>query len=452
MMVSTLSQAAEMMHGTLVGGDATFRGVSTDTRTLRAGELFVALEGPSFDGREFLSVAAERSAAGAVVRGSTQTAIANISVADTRVALGDLAAAWRRKMPARVVGLTGSNGKTTLKEMIRNCLSQVGRTLATAGNLNNDIGVPLMLLRMSADDEYGVFEMGANHAGEIAYLTNLVEPQVVAITNAAAAHLEGFGSLDGVARAKGEILQVEPRPQFAVLNADDAYFEFWRSLADDVVILGFGTSVRADVRATDIETTAVGSTFSLTLPDVTIRVELALPGRHNVLTAAAAAGVALALGVDSEQIRAGLAAIRPVEGRLKPLSLGERLTIYDDSYNANPASVIAAAEFLAAQPGESWFVLGDMAELGADAADLHAAAGEAIRAAAVDRMFCTGELARHSADGFGEGAQWFATQEALVTAIRAAIDAASDVNVLVKGSRSTGMERVVEALINGGGR
>lgn len=443
MMVGTLAQAAETMHGELIGADASFSGVSTDTRTLQAGELFVALHGPNFDGRDFLAAAAQKRAAAAVVTGSVRTALPNISVPDTRVAIGQLAAAWRRRMPARVVGLTGSNGKTTLKEMLASCLSRVSNTLATEGNLNNEIGVPLMLLRLSAEHEYAVLEMGANHAGEIAYLTNLVAPQVVAITNAAAAHLEGFGTIDAVAKAKGEILSGPIRPDFAILNADDAYFDLWRSLARGVSVLSFGVNNAADIHATGVRTTASGVEFKLTLPAGPIDVALPLAGSHNVSNAAAAAAIATALGVKPALIREGLNAVAPVAGRLRRLAAIAGATLFDDSYNANPASVIAAAEFLATQPGESWLVLGDMAELGDGAAELHAAVGTAARDAGITRLFATGELSRRTADAFGQTAQWFDSMDTLIRELKQSLIECADANVLVKGSRSMRMERVV---------
>ena len=446
MMVGTLAQAAETMRGTLTGRDVEFRGVSTDTRTLRPGELFVALQGPNFDGRDFVAVAADKRAAAAVVSAPVDTPLASISVPDTRLALGELAGAWRRQMPARIVGVTGSNGKTTLKEMLRRCLSLEAATLATEGNLNNDIGVPLMLSRLSPEHVYAVLEMGANHAGEIAYLTEMVAPQVVAITNAAAAHLEGFGSIEGVARAKGEILQGTTRPDFAILNADDPYYDLWASMAGDVSIMSFGVCDAADVRATNIRLSASGSRFTLTLADAEIRVSLPLAGLHNVTNAAAAAAVACVLGIDPALIRDGLNTVKPVSGRLRRLPAIADATLFDDSYNANPASVGAAAEFLAAQPGEGWLVLGDMAELGDAAAALHASVGDAARDAGVERLYATGDLSRRAVEAFGDGGYWFDSVDALIDALRSSLAEGGRPNVLVKGSRSMRMERVVAGL------
>jgi len=443
-MMTMLSSAAGSMHGRLLGGDRIFDGVSTDTRTLRSGELFVALQGPNFDGCDYVSQASEKGAAAAVVRAKVDGDIAQITVADTTLALGQLGAAWRRDQSAIVIGITGSNGKTTLKELTAACLSQAAPTIATEGNLNNEIGMPLMLTRIDASHRYAVLEMGANHASEIDYLTSLAEPDVVAITNAAAAHLEGFGTIDGVARAKGEILCGKSRPGVAILNVDDEYFDFWSAMATDIDVVGFGIDTQADVCASDIVADSGGSNFRLHLFDSQINVRLSLPGRHNVRNACAAAAIATALGVAPEQIQSGLESVRPVAGRLQPKRGLSGARLFDDSYNANPLSVAAAAEFLAALDGQSWLVLGDMGELGVEAARLHREVGVAVRNAGVDRLFATGELSRNVTEAFGDNASWFDSIDTLIDALRVSVT--SDVNLLVKGSRFMGMERVVEAL------
>lgn len=444
MMVSTLSNAASYMNGTLHGDDVTFRGVSTDTRSLKAGELFVALQGPNFDGTAFLEQAVRLNAAGAVIGRQVDVDLPTIVVDDTTSALGELAASWRAQMPATVIGVTGSNGKTTLKELLASCLAMSAETLATHGNLNNEIGMPLMLLRMSERHRFAVIEMGANHPGEIAYLTALAAPRIVAITNAAPAHLEGFGSVEGVARAKSEILVGEPRPEFAILNADDDYFDFWASMCGDSEVISFGLSAEADVRASHISATDDGSDFTLHMPDTHADVRLALAGKHNVLNACAAAAIAGSLGIDIDQIRRGLEAVVPVGGRLQAVQSASGAILFDDSYNANPVSVQAAAEFLATQEGTSWLVLGDMAELGGDAELLHAHTGWVIREAGVENLLATGSLARHVVKSYGENGRWFETIEELNKELQASVGE-GDV-VLVKGSRSMGMERVVEAL------
>ena len=443
-MMATLSAAAESMHGILRGADRDFAGVSTDTRSLAAGELFFAISGPNFDGANFLAEARVGGAAGAVVPTLVAEDIAQIEVDDTRLALGRLGAAWRSQQSALVIGITGSNGKTTLKELTAACLSQSAPTLATKGNFNNDIGLPLMLLDIDDAHRYAVLEMGANHAGEIAYLTSLASPDVVVITNAAAAHLEGFGSIEGVARAKAEILQGDKRPVFAILNADDEYFEFWSSLVADAEMLSFGLGDTADVRAEDIVAEARATRFRLRVSGTDHLVQLPLVGEHNVRNACAAAAIATALEVPPAEIVAALRTAQPVTGRLEPLAGLQGSTLYDDSYNANPVSVTAAGRFLAGLSGESWLVLGDMAELGDEAPRLHRELGEALRLAAVDRVFATGELSRETVAGFGSGAHWFESVDALAQTIAQSL--AGNVNVLVKGSRSMHMERVVDAL------
>ncbi|MEQ8205697.1 MAG: UDP-N-acetylmuramoyl-tripeptide--D-alanyl-D-alanine ligase [Woeseia sp.] len=444
MIESTLMQAANTLQANLRGADAAFRGVSTDTRSLSSGELFVALQGPNFDGAVFASKAEEAGAAGIVVQTDVDTSLPSIKVDNARMALGRLAAEWRAQLPTTVIGVTGSNGKTTLKELIASCLNPVSSTLATQGNLNNDIGLPLMLLRLSGEHRFAVLEMGANHAGEIAYLTSLAMPSIVVISNAGPAHLEGFGSIDGVAHAKGEILQGSPRPVTAVLNADDQYFDLWSTMADDLAIVSFGYSESATVRVLNVKSGAESSAFDLQLPGARISVELPLPGAHNILNACAAAAVVHAAGLTPAQIRNGLQSARPVEGRLRPVAGVRGLRLFDDTYNANPASVVAAAKYIAAQDGTSWMVLGDMGELGADAINMHRAVGEEIRKAGVARLLATGELSQHAVDAFGINGAWYDSVESLIAELQASANGAA--NVLVKGSRTMRMERVVTAL------
>lgn len=446
MIEGTLAAAAHIMNGTLLGTDRSYAGVSTDTRMLAQDELFFALQGPNFDGGAFVSAAAERSAAAAVLCEAVDVDIPQITVDDTRLALGTLAASWRQRMPAKVIGITGSNGKTTVKAILANCLSQSAETLATRGNLNNDIGMPLMLLSLSENHRYAVIEMGANHPGEIAYLTSLARPDVVLITNAAPAHLEGFGDLDGVASAKGEILQGDVSPVFVVLNADDPYFAYWNSLLSGDTVISFGVEANASVFATDVEADGDLMIFSLHIHAEEIPIRLPLAGIHNVSNACAAAAVLHGLGMDGKQIRQGLESVQAVSGRLQPVERITSVTVYDDSYNANPQSVIAAAEFLAAQPGHNWLVLGDMGELGEDEVLLHKAVGRAAKRLGIDRILATGKLSKNTVKTFGNGAQWYESIDGLVEELQRT--ATEDTNILIKGSRFMEMERVVEALIN----
>lgn len=449
MIVASLSQAATVMQGSLTGPDATFRGVSTDTRSLREDELFVALKGPNFDGTAFVRDAADKGAAGAVVSEPVDSSLAQITVADPLLALGDLAADWRRQLPVRIAGLTGSNGKTTLKEMLASCLSLEATTFATVGNFNNEIGVPLMLLRLSPEHRYAVIEMGANHAGEIAYLTDRVAPEVVALTNAGPAHLEGFGSIEGVARAKGEILQGSPRPEFAVLNADDDYFSYWQGLVEDLRVISFGVTESADIRVVEARPVDGALEVDLSIYGEVRHVSLGFEGRHNALNAAAATAAATAMGLSPETIIDGLAAARPAAGRLRVVPGIKGIRLIDDSYNANPSSVMAAARVLGEQEGDAWLILGDMAELGPEADEFHRQVGEHARSAGIDRLYCAGPHSRHAAEGFGKGAEWLDSVDRLIDEVVAELPSGMPVNVLVKGSRSMHMERVVQALTDG---
>lgn len=442
-MITSLAQAADCMNGLLVGDDVPFQGISTDTRTLSNGELYFALQGPNFDGNDFVAKAQAAGAAGSVVNTILANADPQITVDDTLLALGQFAAAWRTTKQAQVIGITGSNGKTTLKELVFACLQAHAPTLATAGNLNNEIGVPLMLARIQSEHEFAVIEMGANHAGEIAYLANLASPDVVVITNAGEAHLEGFGSVEGVARAKGEIFQTERRPKYAILNADDDYFGYWQSLVADIDSLSFGFAASADVRAENINVHSDGSNFRLIIGDASADIALPLPGIHNVQNACGAAAVATALDIDIQSIADALRNVIPVAGRLQPLAGIHGSTLFDDSYNANPQSVKSAADFIAGIDGNSWLVLGDMKELGDDAKEMHREVGASARASGVDRLFALGDLARHSAEAFGDGGEWFASIDEMLDSLQS-VD--RDINVLVKGSRSMRMERIVAAL------
>lgn len=443
-MIQSLSAAANSMNGSLHGDDRQFAGISTDTRTLRDGELFFALQGPNFNGCDYVQTAEATGAAAAVVPIRIKAGIAQIEVDDTRRALGRFAAAWRDEQDTTVIGITGSNGKTSTKELIRACLAQRAPTLATHGNLNNEIGLPLMLTRIRSEHRFAVFEMGANHAGEIAYLTALARPDVVVITNAAEAHLEGFGSVDGVARAKGEILQNDERPETAILNADDPYFDCWCSLAKDARTISFGLDGSADVRATEIVAGVEHSQFRLQFPVQNVAVRLPLSGVHNVRNACAAAAVAHSLGIDAGEIKTALEGVSPIGGRLQPLRGTNGSTLFDDSYNANPLSVNAAAEFMSQLSGENWLVLGDMKELGENAARLHREVGKKANASGINRLFAVGDLSRNTVEGFGEHASWYGSVDAMIDELTRNLTSAT--NVLVKGSRSMHMERVVDAL------
>lgn len=442
-----LSAAAQLLSAEPPGVDVEFQGVSTDTRSLQHGNLFVALSGPNYDGHRFVSEAAAKGAAAALVSERVDVALPQITVAQTRTSLGQLATAWRARFSLPLIGVTGSNGKTTVKEMIAAILTQGGPLLVTHGNLNNDIGVPLTLFRLDSKQRYAVIEMGANHAGEIATLTRIAQPTIALITNAGPSHLEGFGSIEGVAHAKGEIYSGLDANGIAIINADDHYAPLWRTFAGKRRSLSFGLAQPADVSA-QWEARTNGSLLQLVTPAGRLALHLKLPGKHNVMNALAATAAALAAEAPLTDIQHGLETMEPVAGRLqlRPSYRGSRLI--DDSYNANPASLAAGLAVLAIQPGAKWLVLGDMAELGADAERLHHEVGHIAHTSGVNRLYCVGALSREAAKGFGHGAHHFATQDELIAALIAALthNHADDVTLLVKGSHSAQMERVAAAL------
>lgn len=440
-----LSAAAGLVNGVVVSDDVAFTAVGTDSRRLSAGMLFVALVGPHFDGHDFVAAARERGACAALVSRPVADPLPQLQVADTRLALGRLAAAWRSRFTGPLIALTGSNGKTTLKEMIAAILRRRGPTLATEGNLNNDIGVPLTLLRLSGEHAYAVVEMGANHHDEIAYLTALARPDVAIVNNAGPCHLEGFGDVAGVARGKGEIFQGLGADGVAVINRDDPYADYWASLNPGRRIVDFGLDRTAAVQGQILD--PVSNRFRLRSTAGTIDVALPLPGRHNVRNALAAAAATLAVGATLDDVRQGLESLRGVGGRMQSLQGRHGGAVIHDAYNANPASLAAALQAVGAEPGRKWLVLGDMRELGPAADELHAGSGRDARAAGFERLYALGEHSRAAALAFGAG-RHFTSVDALIAELTADLrgDGDSPPVVLVKGSRGMRMERVVAAL------
>lgn len=451
-----LSHFAAATGGVLSGSDADYTGVSIDSRKLAAGELFVALSGPNFDGHAFVAAAAERGAVGAVVARPVDVALPQVVVGDTERALQQAAMAHRDTFEGPVVAVAGSNGKTTTKELVRAILAQRGPVHATRGNLNNHLGVPLTLLQIESTHRAAVVELGANHAGEVAVLTRFAAPTVGIVTNAGAEHLEGFGSLEGVARAEGELFAGLAHGAAAVLNADDEFAPLWRTLVRAGRTLSFGAAPTADVRITGWVADAGGAQqFTLVTPAGSVAIRMPLLGRHNAQNAAGAAAAALAAGATLDDIAAGLAGVQPVSGRLVPRAGIAGARLIDDTYNANPSSVTAGLQLLAATPGERWVVLGEMAELGAHTDAAHVAAGQEARAAGATRLFTLGGPTRLAAASFGAGAESFDDWSALAAALGAALrgqPAGAAPTVYFKGSRVNRLERVVDAVLAPAGK
>jgi UDP-N-acetylmuramoyl-tripeptide--D-alanyl-D-alanine ligase len=451
-MKRTLADAAAAVGGQLVGEDRRYGAVSTDSRTLKPGTLFVALRGPNFDGREFVAAAAAQGAIGAIVERAVAHALPQVVVPDTLRALQQLGQAWRADFNVPIVGVAGSNGKTTAKEMTAAILSRMGVCMATHGNLNNHIGVPLTLMRLEASHRSAVVEMGANRIGDVAELVRLARPTVGLITNAGAEHLEGFGNLDGVAQGEGEMVSCLEPTATAIINADDAYAGYWRRVATAGRILTFGVHAPADFTAKNslqaIERGEFATRFTLECPLGQISITLKAGGAHNIGNALGAAAAAGAAGASLEEIALGLADFRAVAGRLQ-LKAGARDSwIIDDSYNANPSSVRAGLEVLRSLPGATWLVLGDMAELGEFAENSHAHMGAYARDCGIKRLFALGPQSSRAVETFGSGAEWFPDADSLTRRLQAEL--APGVTVLIKGSRVNRLERVVQALTGGG--
>lgn len=442
----TLSQLSGILHGELHGADATIEAVTTDTRKLTSGCLFVALKGERFDAHDFADKAKEGGAGALLVSRKLDIDLPQLVVKDTRLAFGELAAWVRLQVPARVVALTGSSGKTSVKEMTAAILSECGNTLYTAGNLNNDIGVPMTLLRLTNEHQYAVIELGANHQGEIAWTVSLTRPEAALVNNLAAAHLEGFGSLAGVAKAKGEIYTGLPANGIAIMNADNNDWLNWQNIIGDRKVWRFSpNAANSDFTATNIHVTSHGTEFTLQTPTGGIDVTLPLPGRHNIANALAATALAMAVGAPHDAVKKGLANLKAVPGRLFPVQLGENQLLLDDSYNANVGSMTAAAHVLAEMPGYRVMVVGDMAELGDESEACHIQVGETAKAVGIDHVLSVGKLSKAISDASGVG-EHFDDKAAMIARLEALIAEKQIITILVKGSRSAAMEEVARAL------
>ncbi len=449
MLSCRLADIAHWTGGRLHGRDVGIDAVAIDSRQPMPAALFVALRGERHDGHDFAADARAHGAAALLVERKLALDLPQVVVADTGKALGEIARAVRRRSHARVIGITGSNGKTTVKTLLAAILARHGRTHVNAGNYNNEIGLPLTLLAMPADTEYAVLEMGAGKPGDIAYLARIAQPDAAVVNNVAAAHLQRMGSLQGVAETKGAIYRALPADGLAVINADDAFADYFAVLASGRRVLRYGLLRTAQISAAVEADAPESGRFRLLTPSSGSDIDLPLPGRHNVANALAASALAFGLGVPLATIKAGLEAVAPVPGRLARIAHASGALLIDDSYNANPGSFAAAIATLASQSGERVLVMGDMAELGEDAPRLHAEVGALARRSGIEQLYAVGPLSRHASEAFGAGAQHFADQGALVDALRPRLR--TGVSVLVKGSRSSAMERVLRALDAGAG-
>lgn len=446
----TLNIIAEVTKGTLQGNDITINKVITDSRVDCRDALFIALKGEKFDGHEFVEKAKYQGAKALLVQHSVESNLPQVIVSDTEKALGLVAKYVRDQVNPLVIGITGSAGKTTVKEMVASILRQKGNLLATQGNFNNHIGVPLTLLRLKETDQFAVIEMGANHMGEIAYCASLAKPDISVINNVEAAHIEGFGSVEGVAKAKSEIYQALTDKGTAVINLDSDFADQWIEQFASLQKITVSRHKNANFVADNCQTQDNGNvTFTMQHTQdgnsQSISVQLPVPGMHNVSNALVAAALASAACADREMIKVGLETMVSVKGRLNQFKAANGALIIDDTYNASVASVKAAIDYLASLSGTKVLVLGDMAELGDESDRYHREVGKYAKENNINQLLVSGQWVKHSADAFGDNAQWFENKEFLVSHLKSVIQ--SDYKILVKGSRSAQMEQVVDALV-----
>jgi len=441
----TLAEICQKVGGCLFNAsdqDKAIDSVATDSRLVKSDQLFIAIKGERFDAHDFVADLVGKAGA-ALVSKKIDCDLPQIIVEDTLQALADLAGAWRQQFTKPLIALTGSNGKTTLKEMIAAILSQKGEVLATFGNLNNDIGMPLTLLRLRDEHDFAVIEMGANHFGEIEFLTKIAQPDVAVLNNAGAAHLEGFIDLEGVARAKGEIFIGLGTQGVAVINADDTFADYWKDSNLDREVIAFGINNEAKISGRLLS----DGGLMINNGSTEIRANLKLLGRHNAMNALAATAATTALGIELETIVEGLETMLPVKGRLAPVTGINNSQILDDTYNANPDSVVAALTVLA-QRKNTVFVLGDLGELGENPEKVHEKIGEKAKEVGINHMYCLGEYSAKACDSFGTNGKSFNDMEDLLSNLKKDVNEnlPDNVTILVKGSRFMKMERAVEAL------
>ena len=444
-----LDECVAPLQAQLTGDSVALSGVSIDTRTLKPGELYIAIAGERFNGHEFVDAAEQAGAAAIMIHEHVECELPQLKVSDTLSALGQLGKFWAQRFAIPTIAITGSNGKTTVKEIIASILGQIGPVLFTKGNLNNELGVPLTLLNMRNEHLYAVVEMGANHPGEIARLVTLAEPDVAVVTNIGTAHLEGFGSVAGIASAKSEIFTGLTSDGYGVINADDEFADVMRAACAHCRVREFGRGEAADVTALP------GAELVIESIGTNISPRFRLMGEHNVINALAAIAAVQCLDVEAKYVVAGLEAMSAVPGRLEKKSGAKGAIIIDDSYNANPDSVRSAIRVLSACSGKRFLVLGDMGELGPDTLSMHRSTGEFADAEGLDGLWTVGELSLQAHEAFhdqsadknqqgGRSGGHFDSQASLINDLRCHLG--NDVTVLVKGSRSSGMEAVVRVL------
>ncbi len=449
-----LSALAEQLGGERLGDDVEFTTLSTDTRSIKTGDTYLALVGENFNGNDFVEDALNKGAVAAIVSGATvESKISQplIRVKDTHIALGKIASLCRQQSSAKIVALTGSQGKTTVKEMIGSILNFEGKTLITEANLNNTIGVPLTLLQLTQEHEFAVIEMGADCHGEIEFSATITKPDIALITNANAAHIEGFGSLQGIVEAKGEIIDPTAVDATIILNADDQYVSEWIERAGERNVYRFSESdSQVECFAEKIVVGSKGIvSFDLVASQGREHITLKVLGRHNAINAVAAAAASLSAGASMASIKQGLERLTPVSRRLNPLNGIQNCCVVDDTYNASPTSFTAAIDVLKSFPERKILVAGDMRELGTEAEDSHLQVGKYAAEAGIEELWAVGELSKLTADGYGPEAKHFETMQDLIVSCKAAAN--EDVVFLVKGSRGARMEEVVDELSVGGG-
>ena len=443
-----ISEIANVLGCSAPEKDGVVLGAVIDSRKVEAGNLFVALDGEYVDGHAFLVQARLAGASAALVSELQDDELPQLLVKDVVTAFGQIAAYWRQQCDAKVVAITGSNGKTTVKEMVASILKQNGSVLATQGNFNNELGVPLTLARLSKDDDYAVIEMGANHAGEIAQLVKMVKPDIAIINNVSPAHLEGFGSVEGVAKAKGEIFAGLNGNGIGILNIDMPFMAMWKRVLDHKKVILFGLDSMADITAQDIQLDTTSSHFMVELGDEFHYINLPLSGIHNVANALAAIAVCYALEVDPAALNKGLALMKGVPHRLQLRAGINQSKIIDDTYNANPASYKQALASMQTFSGEHWLVLGDFGELGNESKHIHQKMGVDAKQSGIKRLFSIGENSQFAAQSFGDGAIHFEDINVLQQQLQQQLT--GEITCLIKGSRFMQLDKLADVLAEGG--